>query len=201
MFDEETVEFAGFEITTDSVRPCKTYLQAITDSPTSQNIIDINSWSGLVNQVSFALCMVPTMIPLRQLLKPTKLFSWEDSLDEAFKESKEVIAQEIHKRVRIFDKTEHTCLAADWSNNDIGFWLIQMNCRYADTKQLYCHQDWQITLVGSRTTHAEESQYAPIVGEAPAVADAKDKAHFFVLGCKELIVAVDHKSQLKIFGE
>ena len=70
-----------------------------------------------------------------------------------------------------------------------------------DTKQLCCHQDWQITLVGSRPTHAEESQYAPIVGEAPAVADAKDKAHSFVLGCKELIVAVDHKSQLKIFGE
>ena len=134
-----------------TVRPCKTYLQAITDFPTPQNIADINSWFGLVNQVSFALCMVPTMIPLRQLPKPTKLFSWDDSLDETFKESiaKEVIARKIHKGVRIFDKTEPTCLAADWSNNDIGFWLIQMNCRCADTKPFCCLQGWQITLVGS----------------------------------------------------
>ena len=33
VFAQETVEFAGFEITTDSVRPCKKYLQAITDFP------------------------------------------------------------------------------------------------------------------------------------------------------------------------
>ena len=36
--------------------------------------------------------------------------------------------------------------------------------------------------------------------EALAVADALDKARHFVLGCKNLTVAVDHQPLLKIFG-
>ena len=113
VFAEETVEFAGFEITTDSVHPCKKYLQAITDFPTPKNISDIRSWFGLVNQVSYAFSMAPTMLPFRQLLKPAKSFSWDDSLNEACKESKEVIVREIQKGVRIFDKSKPTCLATD----------------------------------------------------------------------------------------
>jgi hypothetical protein len=35
--------------------------------------------------------------------------------------------------------------------------------------------------------------YAPIEGEALAVADALDKARFFVQGCNVLTIAVDHK--------
>ena len=59
----------------------------------------------------------------------------------------------------------------------------------------------EITLVGSRFTHAAESRYAPIEGEALAVADALDKARYFVLGCKDLIIAVDHKPLLKMFSD
>ena len=55
--------------------------------------------------------------------------------------------------------------------------------------------------MGSRFTHPAESRYAPIEGEALAVADALDKARHFVLGCKDLIIAVDHKPLLKIFGD
>ena len=59
----------------------------------------------------------------------------------------------------------------------------------------------ETTLVGSRFTHPAESRYAPIEGEALAVADALDKARHFVLGCENLIVAVDHKPLLKLFGD
>ena len=37
-------------------------------------------------------------------------------------------------------------------------------------------------------------------GEALAVANALDKAQFFVLGCSDLLIAVDHKTLLKVFG-
>lgn len=43
--------------------------------------------------------------------------------------------------------------------------------------------------------------YAPSEGEALAVADALDKAIFFVLGCSDLIITVDHKPLLKVFGD
>ena len=54
--------------------------------------------------------------------------------------------------------------------------------------------------LGSRVTHAAESRYAHIEGEALAVADALDKARYCVLGCDTLILAVDHKPLLKIVG-
>jgi len=49
--------------------------------------------------------------------------------------------------------------------------------------------------MGSRFTHPAESRYVPIEGEALAVADALS------MGCNDLVIAVDHKPLLKIFGE
>ena len=42
------------EITMDTVRPCKRHLDAIRDFPTPTSITDVQSWFGLINQVSFA---------------------------------------------------------------------------------------------------------------------------------------------------
>ena len=65
---------------------------------------------------------------------------------------------------------------------------------------IFCHEGWKITLVVSRFTHGAESRYALVEGDALAVVGALDKAMYFVLGCEELIIAVDHKPLLKIFG-
>ena len=51
-FARDEVEFAGFEITSNTVRPCKKYIRAISDFPTPQSLTDVRSWFGLVNQVS-----------------------------------------------------------------------------------------------------------------------------------------------------
>ena len=201
VFGADTVEFTGFEITPNSVRPCKKYLDAIRNFPTPANTTDIRSWFGLVNQVSYAFATADRMLPFRELLKPGTPFHWDDTLDKIFKESKEVIISEIEEGVRIFDKFKPTCLATDWSKHGIGFWLFQKHCNCQSNEPFCCHTGWKITLVGSRFTHAAESRYAPVEGEALAVADALDKARFFVLGCTNLIIAVDHKPLLKIFGD
>ena len=145
--------------------------------------------------------MAKRLQPLRQLLKPDQKFEWSDPINNLFEESKDVIISEIDEGVRIFDKNKPTCLATDWSKDGIGFWLLQKHCNCEKLAPFCCRDGWQITLVGSRFTHAAESRYAPIEGEALAVADALDKARFFVLGCTNLIVAVDHKPLLKILGD
>ena len=200
-FCRPEVEFAGFVITLDNVRPCGKYLQAIRDFPTPRNITDVRSWFGLVNQVAYTFSMADRMQPFRHLLKPDNPFVWDDELDKLFKESKDIITDEIEKGVTIFDKNKPTCLATDWSKDGIGFWLLQKHCTCTKTIPFCCPDGWRITLVGSRFTHPAESRYAPIEGEALAVADALDKARFFVLGCADLIVAVDHKPLLKILGD
>ena len=124
-FGADVVEFAGFEITPDSVRPCEKHLKAILDFPTPTNVTDVRSWFGLVNQVSYAFSMTEKMLPFRELLKPSVPFVWTDALQRAFDKSKAVIASEIEEGVRIFDPSKPTCLATDWSKNGIGFWLLQ----------------------------------------------------------------------------
>lgn len=201
VFGQDNVEFAGFEITTDTVRPCAKYIRAILDFPTPRNITDVRSWFGLVNQVSYAFSMTDKMLPFRQLLKPGTPFHWDGQMNDLFEESKTVIIDEIEEGVRIFDKSKPTCLATDWSKSGIGFWLFQKHCTCPGSQPFCCRTGWKITLVGSRFTHAAESRYAPVEGEALAVVDALDKARYFVLGCENLIVAVDHKPLLKIFGD
>ena len=200
VFGADTEEFAGFEITPDSVRPCKKYLNAIINFPKPTNITDIRSWFGLVNQVSYAFAATERMLPFRELLKPGSTFLWNDELDNLLEESKSVIVSEIEEGVRIFDKQKPTCLATDWSKDGIGFWLFQKHCTCTSTLPFCCPTGWKVTLVGSGFTHPAESRYAPIEGEALAIADSLDKARFFVLGCSDLTIAVDHKLLLKILG-
>jgi len=172
-----------------------------TDFPTPQSLTDIRSWFGLVNQVSYAFSMADTMLPFQELLKPSNSFHWDEKLQQAFQQSKLTIINKIHNGVKILDKTKPMCLATDWSKQGIGYWLFQKHCSCPSNDLFCCKQGWKITLVGSRFTHAAESRYAPIEGEALAVADALDKARHFVLGCKNLTVAVDHQPLLKIFGD
>ena len=55
--------------------------------------------------------------------------------------------------------------------------------------------------MGSRFISGMVSRYAPIEGEALALVDGLEKARHFVLGCPDLLVAVDHKSLTKLFGD
>lgn len=201
VFGKDTVEFAGFEVTLENVRPCRKYMQAIMDFPTPKNITDVRSWFGLLNQVSYAFSMADKMLPFRELLKPGIPFYWDSHLQAIFDESKYTIVGEIEQGVRIFDKTKPTCLATDWSKTGLGFWLLQKHCPCAKLEPFCCRHGWKIVLVGSRFTHPAESRYAPIEGEALAVVDALGKAKHFVLGCTDLIVAVDHKPLLKVLSD
>ena len=89
------------------------------------------------------------------------------------------------------------------SLNKVPSWVLEY-WKYMILKHrwaLLLSHSMKITLVGSPFTHAAESHYAPGEGKALAVADTLNKAHLFVLGCIEIIIAIDHKFLLKIFGD
>ena len=195
------MEFAGFEISNSTVRPSPKIFEAIASFPQPKTITDLRSWYGLINQVAYSFATTEVMLPFRKLLSPAQTFSWTDDLNKAFEESKKIIISEITKGVQIFDKDRPTCLATDWSRTGIGYWLFQKHCRCKIGKPLFCCKGgWKIALVGSRFISDTESRYQPVEGEALAVVDALYKARHFVLGCRDLIVAVDHRPLLKIFG-
>ena len=201
VFARETVTFAGFQITMSSVRLTPEFLISIQDFLTPGTITDVRAWCGLLNQAAYAFSSAQHLLPFRELMKPDVDFNWTDELDQLLEASKSVIIKEIEKGVCIFEKSRPTCLSTDWSKSGIGYWLSQKHCKCPSVTPLCCKSGWKITLIGSRFTRGAECQYAPIEGEALAVVVALDKTRYFVLGCSNLIIAVDHKPLLKIFTD
>ena len=164
--------------------------------------MNMHSWFGLINQVSYMpFQLQTTCLPFCQLLKPGTAFHWDDTLNQLFEKSKAAIVCEIEKGVHIFDKSKPICLATGWSKSGIGFWLFQKYCQCVSKIPFCCSAGWKIALVRCRFTNPTESCYAPIEGEAFAVADALDKTQLFLLGCNDLIIALDQKPLLKIFND
>jgi hypothetical protein len=64
-----------------------------------------------------------------------------------------------------------------------------------------CRGGWHLIFAGSRFTTDAESRYAPIEGEALAIAYGLEKSRMFTLGCSDLLVATDHKPLVKILGD
>ncbi|CAC5367817.1 unnamed protein product [Mytilus coruscus] len=200
-FAQDTVNFAGLTITQTNIRPSTKFLDAISNFPTPTDITGARAWFGLINQGAYAFAMARQMKPFRALLKPSTTFCWTNELDEAFHKSKEIIIQEMKEGVRLFDPARMTCLATDWSVDGIGFFLMQKYCQCSSKTPTCCNDGWKLCLVGSRFTHPAESRYAPIEGEALAVVYALHQTRYYVLGCKDLLVATDHKPLLQILND
>jgi hypothetical protein len=124
-FAKEVVEFAGFEITMEAVRPSEKHLQEIWDFPAPMCLKEVRSWFGLVNQVAFAFSASSMMEPFRHLLKPKLKFAWSPQLQVTFEESRWVIVEMVTEGVKIFDMKRVTCLLTDWSKMGLGFFLVQ----------------------------------------------------------------------------
>ena len=200
-FAKDTVEFAGLEITPENVRPSSKFLDAIRNFPTPTDITGARGWFGLVNQAAYAFSMTDDMLPFRHLLKPSPKFAWTADLETAFIKSKAHIVEQIEEGVRLFDLNRKTCLAPDWSQDGLGFFLLQQYCNCDSDSPICCKDGWKLVLAGSRFTHAAESRYCPIAGESLALVDALQKTKYFTLGCRDLIIATDHKPLLKVMGD
>ena len=203
VFAEKTVEFAGFTITPDSVKPSPTYLEGIKNFPPPRDITGARSFFGLVNQASYAFSMKECMQPFRHLLKKGVKFEWNPELQRSFDEAKQHIIDLVEEGVKIFDMSKPTCLATDWCRQGVGFFLMQKHCgcKVSPVTPTCCTGGWKLVFAGGRFTTPCESKYSPVEGEALAIVVALYKTRYFVLGCENLVVATDHKPLLKVFGD
>ena len=200
-FSASEVDFAGFHITTSEVKPLAKYLDAIATFPRPTSISDVRAWFGLVNQVSHYGRTTRLMEPFKPLLSPKTPFYWSPELEKAFTHSKTAISDEIREGVQIFDPSRRTCLSPDWSTTGVGYWLHQQHCSCRALTPGCCPGGWRVTLAGSRFLRDAEKRYAPVEGEALAVAWALEDSRFFTMGCRDLVVASDHKPLTKLLGD
>ena len=181
--------------------PSDKLLNSIRNFPAPHDITGARAWFGLVNQAAYAFTMTDEMAPFRHLLQPKTKFLWTEQLDRAFQLSKETIIAKITSGVELFDTNLPTCLATDFSATGIGFFLLQKTCTCQSKVPTCCVDGWRLCLVGSRFLHDAETRYASIEGEALAVAYALHQCRYFILGCKDLTVATDHKPLLNILND
>ena len=117
-FGQDTVEFAGLEVSKEGVKPSKKLVESIKSFPRPDTLSEARSFFGLVNQVSYAFSMSAVMEPLRLLLKPDTWtssckFTWTSELEKSFNSAKEEIVKAICDGVKYFDVKRWTCLATD----------------------------------------------------------------------------------------
>ena len=197
---EETVEFAGFQITGTNVQPSQKYLDAVLNFPIPTDITGVRSWFGLVNQAAYAFSMTERMSPFREFLKPDKKFHWDEKMEKLFEESKKEIVEAVRHGVRLFDPMKKTAITTDWSKTGTGFSLLQKHCNCNGEVPNCCEEGWKLVFAGGQFNTKAESNYSPVEGEALAVVKALRKTRYFILGCEDLIVVTDHKPLIKVFG-
>ena len=200
-FCEKTVDWAGFRVGPDGVRPLPSHAESIRSFPTPRNVTDIRSFMALVNQVSAFYATQACLLPFRDLLKKDTPFYWDETLDRVFNEAKVHIATEIEKGIMSFSLTKPTCLLTDWSKTGLGYIMLQKHCSCPDLRPTCCASGWKVCGVGSRFTSPAESRYSPSEGEALAVVNALEKTKYFTLGCNDLTVGTDHKPLLGLFKD
>jgi hypothetical protein len=127
-FTRREVEFAGFLITEDGIKPAAKYTSSIREFPTPCNISEVRAWYGLVNQVAYCFCKDEIMSPFRHLLSPKTPFKWTDELEAAFSASKDTKLELIKIGVYSFDSELETCLSTGNSKDGMGWILQQKTC-------------------------------------------------------------------------
>eukprot|EP00731_Ephydatia_muelleri_P003665 Em0001g3665a len=91
-----SVEYLGYHISGDGVRPTQEKLQAIVDAPAPKDVSQLKSFLGLVNYYSkFLPHLANTLAPLYALLKKHQQWCWGAEQEEAFKRAKSQLASDV----------------------------------------------------------------------------------------------------------
>ena len=205
-FCRREAEFVGFHLDWATYRPTEDRLAAVKSfsMPEQPSITDVRSWYGFVNQLAPFLATAPIMEPFRDLLKkPTgKKVYWDELLKQKLEQAKDVICRLAKDGLAYYDRSRPTAVITDWSKEGLGFIILQQHCRCSSVDAPFCCKGgWRLALCGSRHLTSAEAGYAPVEGEALAVAWCLRKARLFLLGCPNLILVTDHRPLVKLLGD
>ena len=83
-FCSKILNWAGFVIGDDSVKPMPHHTEVIRKFPTPKNRTDLRSFMALVQQVNYATAVAPLLLPFRTLLKDDVPWEWTSELQQTF---------------------------------------------------------------------------------------------------------------------
>ena len=118
-FMQPAVEYLGYHISKDGLRPTKEKVRAIAEAPAPQNVAQLRSFLGLINSYGKFLPQLSTSLaPLYKLLQKRNAWSWGPEQQKAFQEAKRKLTSPC--LLVQFDPDLELVLACDASPYGVG---------------------------------------------------------------------------------
>lgn len=187
-FFETQVEYLGFIINQDGIRPKQDKMKAILNAPSPTDITSLKAYTGLLNFYgSFIRNLSIRLAPLYELSKTGNDFIWTKEHEHIFQESKKWL-NECNLLVH-YDQRKPIGIVCDASAYGVGGVLFHIEAN---------GQERPIKFISS-TLSETERKYSQIEREALAVIFTLQRLHKFLYGQKFIIFS-DHKPLEIIFG-
>ena len=188
-FAATTLDFCGYVIGPNGYTADQRKVRAIAEFPAPENLTDLRSFMGLVNQLgSFSTDTARTAEPLRDLLRPRNHWAWTSAHQAAFEAVKATLVEP--PILAYFDPSLPTAVHTDASRlRGLGFALLQRH-----------GQDWKLVQCGSRFLTDVESRYAVVELEMLAITWAVRKCHIYLAGMPEFRLITDHRPLVPILN-
>ena len=184
-----SVEYLGFHISGEGIRPTQEKRQAIVNAPAPGDATQLKSFIGLVNYYSkFLPSLADTLAPLYKLLGKHQRWHWGKEQADAFQKAKSQLSSDV--LLVHFDPGRKLAISCDASPYGIGAVLSHVYEDGTDRPIAYA----------SRSLAPAEKNYSQIEKEGLAVVWGVKKFHLFLYG-REFIILSDHKPLQFLFNE
>ena len=185
---QNSLAFLGHIIDKDGCRPDPDKVTAIADISRPTNITEIRQFSGMINFLSkYVPNLSAMMVPINDLLKKDREWTWDAAQDDAFQRVKEAIASPTV--LAYYDPNRATIVQSDASSYGLGGVILQ-------------DHDGKLRAVAyaSRSLTEAETRYAQIEKELLAAVWASEKFDKYLRGLDSFKIHTDHKPLIPIIN-
>uniref|UniRef100_A0A3B3RQE8 ribonuclease H n=1 Tax=Paramormyrops kingsleyae TaxID=1676925 RepID=A0A3B3RQE8_9TELE len=184
IFAATQVEFLGFHVDKDGIKPTCEKVDAIQKAPSPRNKTELQAFLGLLN---FYSCFLPNkatvLEPLHRLLDQSVPWRWDAKHEMAYAQAKQLLQTD--KVLAHYDEKKPLAVVCDASPYVLGASLFHLE-RDGQEKPI---------CFASRTMTTTERNYAQVDKEALAVVFAIRKFHQYLAG-RHFVIFTDHKPLL-----
>ena len=187
-FMKKEVEYLGYLINNEGLKPVPRKMEAITEAQTPQNTTQLRAYLGMLNYYSKFLKNMSSLLgPMHALLKKNARWLWTRECQKSFEDSK-IRLLSAYLLVH-FDTEKKIILICDASQYGIGAVMAHIMEDGSERPIAFA----------SRTLAPAEKKYSQIEKEALGVVFGVKKFHRYLFGHK-FIIANDHQPLKRLFN-